>query len=416
MCISYRSARGTLNIGKTDFGTNGDTTCTSASNASEACIATDGVVALTAASTMGTTVGAINDVKNSCASTASTAPDKTYRLDLPAMTTLTIENVNTFDGAMALYNSTCTGTAIQCKDEPENITVTNLAAGTYYYVVDGYSTGTGAYTINVSGKIGNNQSCESALAQSGAITCGTGYTCAGTMGSRTCQPSMCLDGIDNDGNGKTDYPADAGCTDSADNTEAPSGATVCSNGTDDDTDGTTDWPADFGCAAAGGSSEAFCVGETDAASVITTTPVTGTTVGAANDQTPTCTTFSTAPDKSFALQLPVPVASLVINSTGFDTVLSLKSINCTSTVSCMDGDDMNPSALPSTISLTSVAPGGYAITVDGYSSGNGSFTLSVKGTVAAGTPCNSPLFTGGTNAVLACPTGTTCTGSPLKCQ
>jgi hypothetical protein len=40
----------------------------------------------------------------------------------------------------------------------------------------------------------------------------------------------------------------------------------------------------------------------------------------------------------------------------------------------------------------------------------------VKGTVAAQTPCSSPLFSGGVNAVLACPTGTTCTGTPAKCQ
>jgi hypothetical protein len=35
----------------------------------------------------------------------------------------------------------------------------------------------------------------------------------------------------------------------------------------------------------------------------------------------------------------------------------------------------------------------------------------VKGTVAAQTACTSPLFAAG---VLACPTGTTCTGG--KCQ
>jgi len=112
----------------------------------------------------------------------------------------------------------------------------------------------------------------------------------------------------------------------------------------------------------------------------------------------------------------VPVASLTLNSTGFDTVLSLKTIDCTSTVACMDGDDLNPSASPSTIVLAGVAPGGYAVTVDGWSSSNGTFTLTVSGTVAPGTACSSPLFTGGANAVLSCPTGTTCMGTPLKCQ
>jgi hypothetical protein len=69
------------------------------------------------------------------------------------------------------------------------------------------------------------------------------------------------------------------------------------------------------------------------------------------------------------------------------------------------------------MTLGSVAPGGYAIVVDGWSTNNGAFTLTVKGTVSPGTVCNSPLFSGGAAAVLVCPTGTTCMGSPTpRCQ
>ena len=39
----------------------------------------------------------------------------------------------------------------------------------------------------------------------------------------------------------------------------------------------------------------------------------------------------------------------------------------------------------------------------------GTTKLNVHGVVATGTACTSPLFTGGTAAVLSCPTGTTCT-------
>jgi hypothetical protein len=89
--------------GKIDFGPNGDTTCTAAGDASESCVATDGVATLTTASTMGTTVGATNDGKVTCASSGThTAPDKTYRIDIPAMDSFTIENVNSFDAAVAL--------------------------------------------------------------------------------------------------------------------------------------------------------------------------------------------------------------------------------------------------------------------------------------------------------------------------
>src|SRR6185369_6800793 len=107
--------------------------------------------------------------------------------------------------------------------------------------------------------IQNGGACESALVQSGAITCSTGYACKGTVGSRTCQPALCADGIDNDGDGKIDYPADPGCDSSADDTEQnPATLPVCADGSDNDGDTLTDWPADYGCAAASGTTETFC--------------------------------------------------------------------------------------------------------------------------------------------------------------
>ncbi|HUS29878.1 MAG TPA: hypothetical protein VMZ53_15340, partial [Kofleriaceae bacterium] len=226
--------------GKTDFGTNGDTTCSAASSASEACVSTDGVQQIIAASTPGTTAtGAVNDVKPACATSGThTAADRTYRLDLPAMSDLTVDaDSMTMDGVVALYNNTCGGTAIQCKDTPETITATNLAAGAYYFVVDGYSSGTGTYTIAVSGHIQNGALCESTLTTAGAITCGVGYACKGTAGSKTCQPALCSDGVDNEASpdGKIDFPFDPGCSDPADDTEAdPTTLPICANGVDDD--------------------------------------------------------------------------------------------------------------------------------------------------------------------------------------
>jgi hypothetical protein len=404
--------------GKTDYGTSGDVTCTSAADASEACVSQEGVTAITQAMTMGDTSNAFNDTKPACSSSTSTAPDRTYRLDLPAMASLDLNLTASFDSVTALYNSTCGGTAIACSD-PLNMSVTNLAAGTYYFVVDGWSsTYMGPYTINVSGKIQNGQSCESPLAQSGAITCNVGYACKGTMGSRTCQPALCSDGMDNDGDNKADYPNDPGCMDSADDTEQdPATPPVCSNGSDDDGDGLSDYPADYGCAAASGTTEVFCTGEMDVTAAITSKTTTGTTTGAANDWVPSCSTSSSASDKVFALQLPVPVATLTVDTIGsnFDTVLTIRNAQCTAEVPSACNDDGGGN-LTSKIVLANVAPGNYAIVVDGYSSNNGMFTLNVQGTVAPQTPCSSPLFSGGANAVLLCPSGTTCTGSPLKCQ
>jgi hypothetical protein len=404
--------------GKTDYGTNGDMTCTSASDASEACVSQEGVTAITTAMTMGDTTMALHDVVPSCGSTSSLAPDRTHRLDLPAMAQLTMNLTSSFDTVTALYNSTCGGASVACSD-PLNMTVNNLAAGTYYFVVDGYfTTSKGTYTINVGGKIQNGQSCESPLAQSGAITCNIGYACKGTMGSRTCQPALCSDGVDNDTDGKIDYPNDPGCVDTADDTEQnPTTPPVCADGMDNDTDTLTDFPADYGCAAASGTSEVFCMGEMDATAAISTKTTTGTTTAAANDWAPSCSSFSTASDKVFALQLPVPVQTLTVDTIGssFDTVLAIRNAQCSAEVPTACNDDGGGS-LTSKIDLSNVSPGNYAIVVDGYNTNNGNFTLNVRGTVATQTACGSPLFSGGANAVLVCPTNTTCTGTPLKCQ
>ncbi len=402
-----------------------DTTCMAAGDSSESCITTDGVTLLTLPMITDTTIGANNDVHPTCASTSShTAPDQTYRLDVPALSTLTLSATNlnpTFwSVVLDLFNSTCGGTAVRCIFD-DVMTQTNVAAGTYFLVVDGYSGGTGemgAYTLNVSGKIQNNASCESMLAQSGALTCGPGYACKGTAGARVCAPALCGDGIDNDGDGKTDYPFDPGCDSAADDTEAnPATAPVCADNMDNDTDSMTDWPADYGCSAASGTSEAFCTAETNPTSLITGSTTTGTTVGMTNNfPTTSCQTTATGPDVALGLSLPVPVQSLVLDLSGapYDTIISVRDPQCMAEVGC--NDDGGTPFISSKLTMTNVLPGNYAVIIDGYTGQSGTFSLLIKGTVAPQTSCGSPLFSGGANAMLSCPTGTTCTGTPAKCQ
>ena len=64
----------------------------------------------------------------------------------------------------------------------------------------------------------------------------------------------CSDGIDNDGDGGIDFPADQGCASGADATEAPD-APQCSDRIDNDRDGRTNFPDDQGCAFAEDTSE-----------------------------------------------------------------------------------------------------------------------------------------------------------------
>ncbi len=398
-----------------------DTSCVAASGNNESCTTTEPVINVTTAMTNGDTTNATNDTKLACASSTSTAKDLHHKLTLPAMSSLTLSLTNKnpafWDSAMALFGSSCTGTAISCQDG-DTMTVTNLTAGNYFFVVDGWSTAQGAYTLNVAGTIANGGSCESALAQSGAITCGANYACKGPTGNKTCQLAQCADGMDNNGDGKTDYPNDPGCQSSSDDAETTvcPGAMcpVCSNGMDDDMDTKTDFPMDFGCGAAGASSEVFCPGEPDYAPNAISTPATAGDITATADNYDQTCQSSTGNDMAFALQLPVPVASLVIdteNSTITDTVISMKDASCGTQLGC---DDDSGTGNWSSMTIANVPAGNYAIQVDGYSSSNnGPFTLNVKGTVAAMTSCTSPLFAAG---VLVCPTGTSCTGSPAKCQ
>ena len=401
-----------------------DLTCQAAGDASESCVSAEGVTLIAGPTTTGTTAAQTNDITPTCGSSFShTAPDRTYRLDVPALSSLDLNLTGTtFDSVTVLLNSTCGGTPIACNDSYD-MRVANLAAGTYYFVVDGWSTGNGAFTISMNGSVQNGASCEGALFASGALACGNGHACKGTAGSRTCEPALCGDGIDNDvpADGKVDYPFDPGCDSVADDTEAdPATLPVCSDGLDNDTvpDGLVDFPADYGCASAAGMSELFCTGEVDPTSLITSSTTTGTTVGLTDNFEASCgSSTATAADAVFALSLPVPVATLVIdtNDSAFDTTLAVRDAACGMELDC--DDDGGAPTSQSLLTLTNVPPGNLAIVVDGFSSGTGAFNLHVKGTVAPGTLCDSPLFSGGANAVLVCSSGTSgCSGSPARCQ
>jgi hypothetical protein len=130
-----------------------------------------------------------------------------------------------------------------------------------------------------------------------------------------------------------------------------------------------------------------------ATALITANPTTGTTTGATdNFATSTCQSNTGGEDIALGLQLPVPVASLVLDlsNSGFDTVLSFRDASCGTSLGC--DDDSGDPGTQSKLTLTNVPAGGYAIVVDGYNGADGAYTLSVRGTVAAGTSCASPMF------------------------
>ena len=396
-----------------------DTSCVSASGTSESCMQSEAIVKVTSGTTMGTTVGAVNDYRPPCASSIThTAPDVALELDLPAMATINLNlQVTAYDTVHVLLNSSCQNPPIRCSD-PTNMTHTNLPAGRYYVIVDGWSTASGPFTLLTSGTVAPGGSCEGALFQSGAFTCAQGLTCDGPAGARTCR-SECSDGIDNNMDGRIDYPNDPGCESAADpteNTVCPGPmCPACFNGIDDDADGLLDYLGDPACIAAGFTSEVACAIDPDYRGVITQQVTMGTLAApAANNFTSQSCQSLTGNDVVYELSLPVPVASLQIDTSASttitggatDTVLSLRDVQCNVELAC-DDDGSPTSSFLSQIVRPNVPAGTYAIIVDSYgSSQNRPFALTVRGTVAPQTTCTSPLFAAG---VLACPTGTTCT-------
>lgn len=74
------------------------------------------------------------------------------------------------------------------------------------------------------------------------------------LGGGVKMPPQCSDGIDNDGNGLTDFPNDPGCTSASDTTESNT-FPQCSDWIDNDGDGAIDFPADSGCTGLSDNSE-----------------------------------------------------------------------------------------------------------------------------------------------------------------
>jgi hypothetical protein len=60
--------------------------------------------------------------------------------------------------------------------------------------------------------------------------------------NRELDAEACVDGVDNDGDGRIDHPSDAGCASAGDTSERS--AKQCDNGSDDDGDGRIDWRSD----------------------------------------------------------------------------------------------------------------------------------------------------------------------------
>ena len=160
----------------------------------------------------------------------------------------------------------------------------------------------------------------------------------------------CSDGIDNDGDGRTDYPSDPGCfapnqDDEVDDCPTGPNCPQCANGVDDDGNGKIDYPDDSGCTAASDQFEfvnnpVAC----GAGLIIKQLPSNGMDTGTLDAAMSMSAIGSTCGGgggvAAYAYQIsltdPKVLVATTVGST-MDTVLDLRGSNCTTTaIECND--------------------------------------------------------------------------------
>jgi large repetitive protein len=200
-------------------------------------------------------------------------------------------------------------------------------------------------------------------------------------------PAACLNGIDDDADGATDYPVDPGCALPSDRDETdPAEAPVCANGADDDGDGQIDYPQDVGCVAASFSSESdLCgVGVRVNEYLFDSNHVMGNTDGpdATNSLDPNQAGCGRTNKPEVIYYYRNPYQSRLTISTDHpetmaNTAVYLRS-ECTNgrtELACSDGDDAMSNR--GQIVVDGVAPGNYFIVVDTSVGIGGAFKLTV---------------------------------------
>jgi hypothetical protein len=137
-----------------------------------------------------------------------------------------------------------------CNDDDEPRRTSRLAIdapppGDYFIVVDGLGDAAGPFTVNVRAEVADGSPCPP---EGGALACAIGSTCR----DGTCVATLCGNGVDDDHDGKIDFPADPGCAAPDDDDEAdPPMPPQCADMNDNDFDGQIDFPDDPDCESAG---------------------------------------------------------------------------------------------------------------------------------------------------------------------
>ncbi len=305
---------------------------------------------------------------------------------------------STFDTITSVKFASCDNDDLACEDpdsEGETVTIESPEQGAYYVFVDG-NFGSGDYVLEVTGVIPGGDACDVAVP---ALACEEGFFCDAT--TSICELAACNDQNDNDGDGKTDFPNEPGCESPSDNDETDDcpdgpGCPECSNEIDDDADGIIDFGDDVGCVSAGDTSENDCDAETDEILRVTEGTSTASTNGFNNDSQGTCG-GSFGVDRLHTLKVTSELESLRVDTAGstLDTVIYVRGPDeCgAEELGCNDENQDVPSG-NSLVELDEVSPGVYFIFIDSFS-GQGDYTLNVRGVIKGGEACEDALIQNG---------------------
>ena len=208
----------------------------------------------------GDTRNAPDAIVTSCGTEGSPEQGWMLVIDRPSEVTLTTRHPDTLVGTTVEILQQCGGPVAGCNDNeipPVSYSTLRLRLdpGIYLLVVE--TDVAAPYALDVTIRVRPPAECKNRLDddQDGRIDFPDDPQCA-ESGDSTEGPqerrARCADGADNDADGKVDLD-DPGCYDPADGDEADpvGGPPVCSDGRDNDGDGALDFPADPECESAG---------------------------------------------------------------------------------------------------------------------------------------------------------------------
>jgi hypothetical protein len=156
----------------------------------QSCLDSDPIVSVTMPAIAGTTTTATNDFTPSCSS-SSTANDIAHEIFFPGDLDTLVVNTDgsSFDTVLYMRANVCSAVDFDCDDDgglslQSQLDLTNVPAGVYYIIVDGFSANSGTYNLSVTGVVRSGEACDDAQITAGIVTCAAGTTCQ----AGTCSP------------------------------------------------------------------------------------------------------------------------------------------------------------------------------------------------------------------------------------